>query len=213
MIPEVHLQPKAKRSETNTRAFPLNETNQPRYCDANTAINWLDVEHSSRYKRTESSTFCNIYAYDFAYLMGAYLPRVFWTDKAIKDENFEVQYGKTVSELSANSLYDWFKESSNLFGWSEVNSIAHAQELANEGRCVIAVSANKNRKHSGHIVAIVPETDVVKATKDSNGMASIPVQSQAGAVNHARYVKKWWNNMEHLHIYTSNHIIIKHKKD
>lgn len=44
----------------------------------------LNVSQSSRYQRTPTKTFCNIYAYDFVTAMGGYLPRVWWTRPALR---------------------------------------------------------------------------------------------------------------------------------
>src|SRR5688572_8800840 len=45
----------------------------------------LAVEKSARYQPTATSTYCNIYAYDYCYFAGVYLPRVWWYDKAIAE--------------------------------------------------------------------------------------------------------------------------------
>ena len=49
------------------------------------AIETLNVEQSARYQRTSTSTCCNIYAYDLVTALGGYLPRVWWTEEAIKE--------------------------------------------------------------------------------------------------------------------------------
>lgn len=207
MIPKVHLTPKRPitRTQTETRAFPLNEADMPKGDGTPESIHkiieFLQVEKSKRYIRTAASTYCNIYAYDFACLMGAYLPRVFWTADAIKELNFVPSYGKTLVEMNANALYDWFKSRSAEFGWREVNT-TEAQQLANQGKCVIAVAANLNRSKSGHIVAVVPETSTVKSI-GASGTIIYPVMSQAGRVNKRYFCSKWWNGHERLRIYVS----------
>jgi hypothetical protein len=166
-------------------------------------IEYLAVDKSARYKPTSVATYCNIYAYDFAYLMGAYVPRVFWTADAIKSLNFTPVYGKTLTEMNANALYDWFPKRGPEFGWKEVN-ITEAQQAANQGKCVIMVAANLNRSRSGHIVAVAPETETVKCV-GSGGIIIYPVMSQAGRVNKRYFCSKWWGGHERPRIFVWQH--------
>ena len=204
-VPAVHLSKKGvNRSQASTRAFPLSENNMP-FTDGtpeavHKIVDWLDVQKSARYRRHRRATYCNIYAYDFAYLMRAFLPRVFWYDRAIKNKNFVAEYARTVHEMNANALWEWFEEFGLSFGWDELKSTSEAQQRANVGDCVIMVAANKNRKSSGHIVCVVPENDEVSGV-GSGGITIYPVQSQAGAVNKKYFTGKWWGNMEKLRIY------------
>lgn len=203
-LPQAHLSTKAQITRQGTnRAFSLNETDIPKY-DGTTksiheVIRYLNVEKSPRYKRTATQTFCNIYAHDYARALGAYVPRVFWTEATIKSQTFNVSYGKTVLEMNANALYDWFKKYGDDFGWREVDS-NEAQNLANDGKCVIMVAANKVRSRSGHIVAVVPETDKHKAVRVRCIMMT-PLMSQAGATNKAYFSSKWWDGHEPVKIY------------
>jgi hypothetical protein len=64
------------------------------------------------------------------------------------------------------------------------------------------VAANKNRARSGHIVAIVPETDKHKAVQAS-GIVVYPLQSQAGLRNLSYFATKWWNNHEPIRMYVA----------
>lgn len=206
MIPKIHLTPKRpiNRTQTDTRAFPLNETNMPKgdgtVAGIRKIIEFLAVDKSARYK-AGVSTYCNIYAYDYAYLMGAYLPRVFWTKESVKNLDFKPLYGRTLTEMNANALYEWFPQYGGQFGWRNVN-VTEAQLLANQGKCVIMVAANKNRARSGHIVAVVPETDTVKSV-GSSGIIIYPVMSQAGRVNKRYFCSKWWDGHEPIKIYVS----------
>ena len=77
---------------------------------------FLNVEKSPCFKPQLGSTYCNIYAYQFAYLMNAYIPRVFWINPA-PNKTDVVEYGKTVGELNANALFDWFVNYGREFGW------------------------------------------------------------------------------------------------
>jgi hypothetical protein len=197
-IPEVHLTPRRTitRAQTDTRAFPLTETPRPAYdgtpASIHRIIDWLDVQRSQRYTPTATQTFCNIYAYDYATLCEAFLPRVWWTAASIRDRNFEVRYGQTVTEMNANALYNWFPTHGNRYGWKEVN-LNEAQRHANEGKCVIMVAANKVRSRSGHITAVIPETDKLKAV-GANGIIVHPLQSQAGRRNLKHFASNWWSS-------------------
>lgn len=200
MIPKIHLTPKTAvtRSQSGTRAFPLNEANMPKgdgtVKSIRDIIEFLQVDKSARYKRTVSATFCNIYAYDYAYLMGAYLPRVWWTQECLKSLDFDTAvYGKTLVEMNANALYDWFPKYGAQFGWVEGDTTS-GQIAANKGKCVIMVCANKNASKPGHIVAIVAETESVKSV-GAKGIVIYPVQSQAGALNKKYFCSKWWEGM------------------
>jgi hypothetical protein len=212
----VHLESKTavKRSGLN-RAHKLNEGGRPDYdCTPESIhkiIDWLNVEKSERYQPNKLQTFCNIYAYDYACALGGFLPRVWWTASALKrlgkGEDVPCVYGTTVSEMNANALYDWFKTYSAKFGWTNITSKTEAQNLANSGKLVIMVGANINRGNSGHITAIVPETNVLKADRmrgHHEEVVMIPLQSQAGRVNRKYFAKDWQRGHETLLIYAHN---------
>ena len=177
------------------RAHRLNETSAPTTKNAHEVIAWLDVERSARYRPIKTATYCNIYAYDYATLMGAYLPRVWWTENALtrlkNGEEVGVQYGASVVEMNANALYDWFNRWGATFGWQEVNATA-AQANANAGKCVIGVAARKPRSSSGHIVAVAPEGELYGKAEQVNGIVLTPLQSQAGRVNFKYRTINWW---------------------
>ena len=206
MIPEAHLKrdKTVKRSMSRGQAYPLTESSMPMTNgtphDTLKIVEWLDVEKSERYQPTRSATFCNIYAHDFAERMGKYIPRVWWTDKAIKNEDFKETYGGTVRKQNVNSLYDWFPKYGSEFGWTELANKSQAQKFANEGRFVVMLAANKDPKRSGHITVVVPETDTVKAM-GSRGIYIWPVQSQAGRVNKKIFCSEWWKGMRPVRIY------------
>lgn len=206
MIPQVHLSSSnpSTRNMTTRRAFPLNEPDMPKgdgtVSGIRKIIDFLDVAKSARYVRTAATTFCNIYAYDYAYLSGAFLPRVWWSTDALQSLRFDsIVYGQTVFEMNANSLYDWFYKYGAEFGWKDVD-MTQAQIAANKGKCVIMVAANRDRKRPGHIVAVVPETDEVKCV-GANGIIIYPVMSQAGAMNKKYFCSKWWDGHEKPRIF------------
>jgi hypothetical protein len=207
-IPECHLSTKSNISIKNKtgQAYSLTGNHLPRYDGSVNSIldiiDFLDVEKSPRYLRTRNSTFCNIYAHDYADLMGVYVPRVWWTESALKTERFKAEYLKTARELNANSLYKWFDDYGHLFGWNELKSTTEAQAKANSGKCVIMVAANKNKAKSGHIVAVVPENDEHLAV-GAKGVIIYPLQSQAGAINKKYSAKNWWRSMDPVRIYSN----------
>ena len=205
-IPEAHLTPSAagKRSSVQGRAFPLSETGQPgrthtepekRVEDLLKIINWLKVAKSDRYEPNSRQTFCNIYAYDYCFLAGVYLPRVWWMQKALtqlaKGHAVSVQYAKTVSELNANSLYNWFEEFGDDFGWRRTFSLDELQQAANAGEVAFICAQRKDLNRSGHICAVVPENGSFTATR-KNQKVTVPLQSQAGVTNYRFGKKVWW---------------------
>lgn len=207
-LPESHMrQAGHKRSQESGRAFPLDESNMPfrRASDADdkateiiAITKYLDPGKTA-HKRYQPgrSTFCNIYAYDFAYLSGVFLPRTWWTDgslSAIRAGRIpEVVYGETVRELNANSLFDWFVEFGAAFGWSRAFDIDALQAAANTGDVCIIVAQRTNLNESGHIVAVIPEHSRLEATR-RDGKVVQAVESQAGRENFRAKVQntQWW---------------------
>jgi hypothetical protein len=210
-VVEVHL-PTAGKTVTRAnqlRAFPLTEIppvkrdkDSPlatRVSAIRQLIDWFKVESSVRYLPTGGTTFCNIYAYDYCFMTGAYLPRVWWTAQSlIKLQNGEtvpVKYGETVEEITANGLTNWFKEFGEHFEWQRVFSLTDMQNAANNGSVCITVARAKPQFHHGHghIVAVVPENETFRALRQ-NGEVLKTVQSQAGAHNHDYVVQRWWDD-------------------
>jgi hypothetical protein len=211
IISEVHLQTNSPviRVSESRRAFALNEKKQPyrestqpaqRVKEIGKIVDWLDVENSERYDPISTATYCNIYAYDYCYLNKVYLPRVWWMQSALmqlsKGQAVTVSYAKTVHELNANSLHDWFKEFGSLFGWSQTMSLDQLQDAANAGKVSIICAKRKDLNRSGHICAVVPETQEFVA-KRKNNQVVIPLQSSAGR-NNVKYssAKVWWTSDE-----------------
>lgn len=191
---------------SGSRAFPLGESNRPRrkrggseaaLASLHELVSWLDVERSERYKPGNNFTYCNIYAHDFCYLAGVYLPRVWWTDQALcklwHRKPSEVIYGGTVTELNANSLFDWLAEFGPDFGWSRVFSPEAIQSDANGGKVAVICAKRKNINYSGHICAVLPESGTRKA-KRTDGSVTGPLQSQAGASNKKYFTDVWWTH-------------------
>ena len=115
-------------------AHSLNEPNQPGRTGTTAAervaslagiIDWLAVDKPAhrRYQPTGTATFCNIYAHDYAFLAGVYLPRVWWLQDAIekmaRGGKVEPLYEKTIDEQRANDLFRWFRAYGSRFGWRQ----------------------------------------------------------------------------------------------
>lgn len=186
-------------------ASPLGETGMPRPkirspAGLNQVIEWLGVEQSRRYRPGGGLTYCNIYAYDVAYAAGVYLPRVWWTAKALTaleaGQMVAAQYDVTIREMNANAIHDWLQDYGPRFGWKRTFSLGDLQECANRGGVATICARRKDVSRSGHIVIIAPESNAVKARRDAAGRVTMPVQSQAGSVNFARRTPQapWWGN-------------------
>lgn len=209
-ITSVHLRRNAAVTRRNEAwAFALNENGMPRR-DPNDSpaekvaaltriVEFLDVANNNfeRYKPVPNggSTYCNIYAYDYCYLAGVYLPRVWWDSEALIDleagRDVQPAYGQTVDELSANSLFNWLRQYGSRFGWRRVVSIREMQDAANNGQVVVVSAHHRLTNSSGHITAVVPETGANRAVRQ-NGAVVQPLQSQAGRVNRKYQTNLWW---------------------
>ena len=162
----------------------------------------MDKPSHKRYQPTTSATFCNIYTHDYCFLAGVYLPRVWWMPGAIErlaqGETVEPLYEKTIDEQRANDLFRWFRDFGLRFGWRQTGTLTKLQEAANLGGIGIIVARRKIDGRSGHIVAVVPETDENKARRDADGNVIGALQSQAGSVNF-RYranTTEWWQGVQ-----------------
>ncbi|WP_296616573.1 SH3 domain-containing protein [Sphingomonas sp.] len=165
-----------------------------------TLIDWLAVDNSRylRYKPRGGLTFCNIYAHDYCHLAGVYLPRVWWNAAAIerlaRGENVAPAYGSTIDEVRANDLFRWLRDFGLRFGWRRTVSLTELQTEVNVGAIGVIVARRKEDGRSGHIVAVVPETDDNRAKRNSAGEVIAPLQSQAGSVNfkYGTGRTNWW---------------------
>lgn len=214
VLPEVHLKRKAgavtKRTNLPNQggAYPLSEPDMPKRTRGSPAarcaeiaaiIAYLDSENPVhlRYKPA-GPTYCNIYAHDFCTLAGAYLPRVWWTSKAIERlrarEKLEPSYLATVDEMRANALFRWLTDYGSDYGWRQTGTLTKLQDVANAGGLGIICGRNTVEGRSGHIVMVVPETATQKAKRNAAGEVTSPLQSQAGRVNFRYGTSKpnWW---------------------
>jgi hypothetical protein len=166
----------------------------------NAIIDYLasDKAAHKRYKPRNGLTFCNIYAHDYCILAGVYLPRVWWTPGAIerlaRGEKVEPLIDNTIMEMRANALFRWLRDFGPRFGWRQTSTLTKLQQEANIGAVGLIVARRKQDGKSGHIVAVVPETNDDRATRNAAGEVTKPLQSQAGARNFRRGTGtlNWW---------------------
>jgi hypothetical protein len=204
VVPSVHMpNPTSLVARANKMwAYALNEPGLPTRggtapaAQLTAIVEWLEVDKAThhRYKPT-AATYCNIYAYDYCYLAGAYIPRVWWTQRAVAEwlagRSVPVRYGVTVHELDANTLFAWLVEWGDDFGWRRSFDLDEVQAAANAGRVVVMAGARVNRNLAGHITAVVPETGDHEARRSSAGKVVVPLQSQAGRNNKRYHTDDW----------------------
>lgn len=214
-IPAVHFRennPNANRDSVGGMASPIGESTRPmRDVNAETPRrvlqlteigDWLRVDRNARHARRDGKTFCNVYAADYCYLAGAYLPRVWWTGAALTrlaaGQALDVAPGDTVREMRADDLFRWLLDFGPMFGWQRVSDATALQSAANGGGVGIVCADREAEGRPGHITIVVPETETHRAVRDASGNVDQPLQSQAGATNH-RYGSagtNWWLGSE-----------------
>src|SRR5262249_38370334 len=200
-IAAVHMPRRAgvvtKRSEP-AGAYSLNEGGQPGRvgttaealrAELAAIVEWLGVDDPShrRYRRTSTSTFCNVYAHDYCHLAGVYLPRVWWTPAAIESlargVAVEPRYGATIDEQRANDLFRWLRDFGLRFGWRQTSTLTKLQLEANQGAIGLVIARRTNDGLPGHVTTVVPETSQRRAKWNAAGDVTAPLQSQAGATS------------------------------
>lgn len=190
-------------------AHSLNESGQPdrkgetaetRRAELAAIIDWLAVDDPAhkRYQPHSGLTFCNIYAHDYCHLAGCYLPRVWWSPAAIEElakrTTVKPLLGKSIDEQRANDLFRWLRDFGSRFGWRQTGTSSKLQLEVNQGAIGLIVARRKEDGRSGHIVLVVPETDVHRARRGATGEVLAPLQSQAGVTNfrHGTGKRDWW---------------------
>lgn len=212
--PAVHMQEgraAVTRARDGGRAHPLGEPARParkgrsgRSLARSVAaiVDYLDVADAAhlRYQARGGTTYCDVYATDFAYLCGVYLPRVWWTGRALlrlrEGERVAVEYGRAVRELNANALHDWLEDFGPTFGWRREIEPTALQAAANAGEVCVIVARRVDLNRPGHITVVVPETGGAKAVRNARHEVVRPLESQAGARNvlRAPAASAWWRN-------------------
>ena len=209
-IPTVHLTENlasSKRSLATGRAYPLGELDRPTRStgspdELSSIVHYLNVEVSARYARTTETTFCNIYAGDYCYLAGVYLPHVWWTNKALADiaagRAVAVKYAETVVEQDANDLYKWLRDFGPQFGWHPAASLDELQSAANSGQVCVISGLHKHPEKPGHISLVVPESIAPQVAEHVRTEIALPLQSQAGARNFCFSCApgRWWEGAQ-----------------
>ena len=197
----------ATRSYAGAWAFSIGESGKPGKASAHPSgpvkgilkiIDWLDVADGG-HKRWKPNvyTYCNIYVYDVCSIAGCYIPRVWWTSKAIDDlkagKTVEAKYADTVNEMAANYLFNWLVEHGEAFGWSRVFDPDALQSAANGGSIAIICAQRTELNRPGHIQIVAPEHGD-HAAKRVGGKVTQPLQSQAGASNfsYGFLGSNWW---------------------
>jgi len=197
-----------KRTAT-AGAHSLNEPDQPgrksttpaELCaELSKIIDYLAVDKAShkRYQPRDGLTFCNIYTHDYCFLTGVFLPRVWWTPGAIErlaqGQTVAPLIGNTIDEQRANDLFRWLRDFGPRFGWRQTGTLTKLQQEANQGAIGLIVARRKEDGRSGHIVAVVPETEDERAKRNPAGEVVAPLQSQAGARNfrYGTSTLNWW---------------------
>jgi len=164
-------------------------------------IEKLDVETNIRYQRTVEDTYCNVYSYDYCYFSKVYLPTVWWTEesleKVLQGQEVEPVFEQTVDRIYSSAIHDWFLQWGVSFGWQRIFTVDELQNKVNANGGIGIICAKRREKGlSGHIVPVVPETDLHKAYRE-NGIVVYPLQSQAGKLNYNYFSevrKDWWND-------------------
>jgi hypothetical protein len=172
----------------------------------------LDVTKSLRYQRTIEDTYCNVYSYDFCYFSRVYLPTVWWTDesleKILNGQEVIPVFEETVEPIYSSAIHDWLLKWGASFGWKRMTNLDEIQQKVNEDGGIGMICAKRKIKGlSGHIVPIVPETNLKKAYRE-NGVVLYPLQSQAGKLNYTYFSKArkdWWNHERY-----SSHVFYYH---
>jgi hypothetical protein len=203
----VHLKQNdhARRNYHGAWQYPLSELTMPRVDVAfditqkisamHKIISYLQVSQSARYQR-DIHTYCNIYAYDYCYLAGVFLPRVWWRNKALirlkEGQAVEPLYDVTVDEVRANDLFTWLEEWGEDYKWTRTYDLNELQSKVDLGGVGVICAQNINPSASGHICCVVPESGDKIATREG-GKVVCPLLSQAGAINLPYYNNnKWW---------------------
>jgi hypothetical protein len=175
---------------------------QPLVAELGEIIAWLAVDKPAhkRYQPRDGLTFCNIYTHDYCYLAGVYLPRVWWTQAAIRDlaqgKTVQPLIESTITEMRANDIFRWLRDFGADFGWRQTGTLTKLQDAANQGALGLIIARRKEDGRSGHMVVVVPEIGDKRARRNAAGEVIAPLQSQAGSINFRFGTGKlnWWND-------------------
>ena len=136
----------------------------------NKIIDQFNVAKNPRYKITNGSTWCNIFAWDVMRAMN--VPFSHWVAPNGKPLTYnEAKKTKGAKEHGVTRHLEWIKKYGAKYGWRKV-SASEAQKRANKGYPTLVMGSS-----GSHIAVVRPETSKYKYTTNN------PVISQAGAYN------------------------------
>ncbi len=177
----LHKETPVTRHQTTTRLYALSEEGMPKGNGLPETLlqiaRFLDPTNSARYSLKNKVS--HVYAHDFCYLAGAYLPLVWWGDANFGD-------GPKV-QMTGTAVWDWLIDYGKEFGWKPVEDLKQAQELADVGHVVTIIALPKNVNSDARLTMVVPET---KECFDPQYQKGIPCQSRAGKT----FIKTDWYN-------------------
>ena len=154
---------------TTQRQYALREPEMPKGNGTPRALHEIFnyLQDSERYKHTfPEKDLSGLYLYDVAYLAGAYVPRIWYS-------NVKLPSPLNIRILNNNDLYEWFTDHSANFGWEEISDIKLAQQYAGVGHLVTIAASPKNKRMSGRFTIVVPDLQMEKP-------AAIPTQAKPG---------------------------------
>jgi hypothetical protein len=122
-------------------------------------------------------------------------PRVWWSSRALgavlAARPPSPAWGTTVTEMTANGLYDWLTDWGPELGWSRCSNLPQLQGAANGGGVGVICAKRLQPGLPGHIPVVAPEADVHRAPRVM-GTIVVPLQTQAGATNYAYFTDPSW---------------------
>lgn len=163
------------RMQVTTREYALYEPDMPKGKglpeDLLTINEFLNPENSKRYGGKK--TFTHVFAYDFCYLAGCYIPNL-WPSGGDLTE--------PLTRMNARTMWDWFIDCGMHFGWQEVETEIQAQDLANVGHLVTIIGSAKTWESPGCMTIVMPSTGG-KFERHNLASKDIPHQARAGKIH------------------------------
>ncbi|MBE6843998.1 MAG: hypothetical protein E7510_14455 [Ruminococcus sp.] len=135
----------------------------------NKIIDQFNVAKNPRYRVTNGSTWCNIYAWDVMRAMN--VPFSHWIANGKPLTYKEAKKTKGAYECGVTRHLKWLNTYGSKYGWRKV-SANEAQKRANKGYPTLVMNTSGT-----HIAVVRPETSKYKYSTNN------PVISQAGAYN------------------------------
>lgn len=182
----LHFAHPVTRYQTTTRLYALKDEEMPvgrgMPQDLLSIAKYLDPENAPRYGKSITQNL--LFAYDFCYLAGAYIPRIWWGDI----NNVEAPK----LDMTTNALYGWFEQFGKDFGWKRVEDEKEAQELANVGHVVIIIASPINPRRQAIMTLVLPESSEYLTTVYMDKEAPHQVRSAKKHLKTAWYKSHLW---------------------